>query len=138
MIDPDAKSKHGVIPVTQEELEVSRRKVETGSAVRVRKRVDEAVVDVDETVTIEHVETQRVPIGRPLAEPVGVRQEGDVTVIPVMEERLVRQWVLVEEIRITRRREQVPARQGVVLKRDRVVVERLDPETQQWLPEEGS
>jgi len=138
MPDPSADQESQVIPVIEEHLEISRRTVETGGAVRVRKQVDEVPVEIAEQMALNRVEVERVPVGRIIAEPVGVRQEGNVTIVPVVEERLVRAWVLVEEIRLTRREETVEAREAFTLKRDRVVVERLDPATQQWLPEDGS
>jgi len=138
MPDRSADQEAQVIPVIEEHLEVSRRTVETGGAVRVRKQVDEVPVEIAEPMALNRVEVERVPVGRIIAEPIGVRQEGDVTIIPVVEERLVRAWVLVEEIRLTRREETVQAQETFTLKRDRVVVERLDPATQQWLPEDGS
>jgi uncharacterized protein (TIGR02271 family) len=122
-----------VIPVVQEEMTVQRREVETGR-VRVRKTVSEDHVRVNEAITTEHVITERVPIGEVVSEAPATRHEGDVLVIPVVEERLVvrRELVLVEEIRLTRRRDARPSVQDVTLRRENVVVERLDPATQQW------
>jgi stress response protein YsnF len=74
-------------------------------------------------------------VGRVVPEPVGVRQEGDITIVPVMQERFVKQWVLVEEIYLIRNREECATPQQVTLRRDHVVVERRDPETHQWLPD---
>ncbi len=126
-----------VLPVIEEQLEIGRRVVETG-AVRVRKRVHETTEHVHEPLISEHIDAERVPIGRVLHEPVGIRHEGDVTIIPVVEERLVtrKELVLVEEIRLTRRREVRDATEAVTLRRESVVVERLDPATQQWLSED--
>ena len=134
MLDkPSTGSRDGVLPVTEEQLDVGRRTVETG-AVRVRKRVQEVTGQLTEPLISEFVETQRVPVGRVLQEPVGIRQEGEVTIVPVVEERLVlrKELVLVEEIRLTRRREEHNATEQVTLRRESVVIERFDPETQQW------
>jgi uncharacterized protein (TIGR02271 family) len=131
-------SAEGLVPVTEERLEVGRRTVETG-AVRARKRVHEETGQVSEPLVTEYVDAQRVPIGRVLQDPVGIRQEGDVTIVPVIEERLVvrKELVLVEEIRLTRRREVHEATEQVKLRRESVIVERFDPETQQWLSQDG-
>jgi stress response protein YsnF len=128
------------VPVIEEQLQVSRREVETGRAVRLRKEVHDKPVEVRQALEHDVVETLRVPVGRVIAEPVGIRHEGDVTIVPVMEERLVThtELVLVEEIHIRRRTEVREERGQVHLRRERVVIERLDPDTQQWLPEEGS
>ena len=128
-----------VIPVIHEQLEISRRVVETGHVVRVRKVVREDVVEVNEPLVTEHVDTERVAIGRSVPGPVAVRHEGDTMVIPVVEERLVlrKELFLVEEIRITRRRQSRPAGERVGVRRESVVVERFDPATQQWSVADG-
>lgn len=127
------------IPVTQEQVEVSRRITDTGRTLRVRKQVDEQPVSTQDAVVHEFVDVQRVPLGRVLEGPVAIRHEGDVTVIPVVEERTVtrKELVLVEEIRLTRRREARPVSAELTLRRERVVIERFDLESQQWLSEES-
>lgn len=129
-----------VIPVIEEHLEIDKRVVETGHAVRVRKEVEEVPGKAREPVVTEKVTVERVPMGKLISEPAGVRHEGDVMVVPVVEERLVthKQLVLVEEIRITRQRQVHEALAEVPLRRERVVVERFDPKTQQWRPEEDA
>lgn len=129
--------KEDVIPVTEEELEVRRERVETG-AVRIHKAVEEVPVRVVEPLVTDSVHVERVPIGRVVAGPLALRQEGDVTIVPVVEERLVRQWVLVEEVHVTRERVERAVEGEVVLRRDRVDVERREAGTDRWLPEERS
>lgn len=127
-----------VVPVIEEELELDRRVIDTGHTLRVRKQVQEDVVDLDQPLVREYAEVERVPIGRVIDEPVAIRQEGDVTVVPVMEERLVvrRELVLVEEVRIARRRESRVPDKEVTLRRESVMVERFDPDSGEWHPED--
>ena len=127
------------IPVTEEQLHVRREVVDTGRTLRVRKQVEEAPATVQEPVTTEMVEVQRVAVGRVVDEPPAVRHEGNVMVVPVVQERLVtrKELVLVEEIHLTRRREVTQAQADVVLRRERVTVERFDPDTGQWHAEPG-
>lgn len=127
------------VPVTEEELDVQRRTVDTGHAVRIRKDVLHEEAHVDLSSVRENVQIERVPIGRVVESPPSMRQEGDVTVIPVLEERevVVKQLVLVEELRLTRTREAVPATGEVLLRKERVKVERYDPVSGEWLPEEA-
>lgn len=101
--------------------------------------MDEQPVSTQDAVVHEFVDVQRVPLGRVLEAPVAIRHEGDVTVIPVVEERTVtrKELVLVEEIRLTRRREARPVSAELTLRRERVVIERFDLESQQWLSEES-
>ena len=127
------------VPVTEERLEVGREVVQTG-AVRLRKEVDEVTAQLREPVTTEAVDVQRVPVNRVVDQPPEVRYEGDVMVVPVIEERLVtrKELVLVEEVRLTRRRQQAVVQQDVPLRRERVVVERLDPGTGRWRADDGA
>jgi len=139
MHDDAADARELSIPVTEERLHVAREAVDTGRTLRVRKHVDEVPAKVQEPVVAERVDVQRVPVGRVVAQAPAVRQEGDVTVVPVVEERLVtrKELVLVEEIRISRRREVAQGSADATLRRERVDVERFDPDTGQWLPEPG-
>jgi uncharacterized protein (TIGR02271 family) len=116
------------LPVIAEELDVRRRRVETGR-VRITKRVHEREETVDEPLLREAVEVERVPIDRVVDAVVEPRQEGDTLIIPVLEERLVvtRQLVLREELRITRRRSEERRPQQVTLRSEEVLVERLGP-----------
>jgi stress response protein YsnF len=116
------------IPVVEERAVVRKRRKVTG-AVRVRTVVREAEEVVDEPVSVERAEVERVPVGRWVEAPPGVRQEGETTVIPVLEEVVVveKRLRLVEEVRVTRRRRTERAAERVALRREEVVVERLDP-----------
>lgn len=136
---PSHQPAAATIPVTEERLEVGREVVQTG-AVRLRKEVDEVTAQLREPVMAEVVDVQRVPVNRVVDQPPPVRHEGDVMVVPVIEERLVtrKELVLVEEVRLTRRRETVTVEQDVPLRRERVVVERLDPGTEQWRADDGA
>lgn len=115
-----------VIPVVEEQLEVSRERVGTGR-VRISKSVEAREVVDDplsrETLRVEHVPINQVVTGeRPQ-----VREEGDVTVVPILEERLVTrtELVLVEEVRIHRDRSQYHNPQRMTLRKEVVAVERF-------------
>lgn len=127
----------GVLPVIQEELEIGRRRVQTG-AVRVRKIVRDEQVEVPGELLAERVTTERVPVGRVVQLRPLVREEGDTVIVPVVEERLVvrTELVLVEELRITRHRDVRDGGQVVPVRHEQAVVERLDPETGRWEPGE--
>ena len=73
------------------------------------------------------VEVERVPVDRIVDAAPAVRQDGDVTIIPVMEEVLVveKRLVLKEELHVRRRRTQESVEVPVTLRRERVEVERL-------------
>jgi len=72
-------------------------------------------IEAGEAITIndplfsEDVNVERIPVNRFVETPMEVRQEGDVTIIPVIEEVVTMQkrLMLKEEVRITRRRTEV-------------------------------
>ena len=116
------------LQVLEETLTVSKRRRSTGSVrigVRTEKVKATAKVDLDRYA----VEVTRVPVGRVVIEAPDVRAEGDTTIIPVVEERMVvvKQLFLVEEVHIRHVLERDIVREPVTLRRQRVVFERLDP-----------
>jgi uncharacterized protein (TIGR02271 family) len=119
-----------VIPVAADSLTVDRRVVETGRGVRIVKTVSEREQVVDEPLALDEVHVERTEVNRWLEESEipGLRQEGDVTVVPVLEEVLVttKRLLLKEEIRITRVRREVHQPQRVVLRSEQVSVEHFD------------
>lgn len=133
---PDAATSDGgrVIPVVEERLKIRRRTVETGRATRVRKVVREHCQELELPTVHEDVHVERVPVGRRVAGPLDSWEEGDVLVIPVVEERLVvrTEYVLREEIRVSRRRRTERSVHAVTLRREVAIVERLDPATGDW------
>ena len=119
------------IPLLEERLTVARRVVETGR-VRVQFSTTTEDATVREALREDHVEVERVPIGREIAVAPAIREEEDgaVLVVPVLEEVLVveRRLVLKEELRIRRISATRTSEQTVPLRRQTVTVERLPAE----------
>lgn len=113
------------IPVIEEKLQVDKKTVETGT-VRIIKKVTEEEVTIDVPTAREEVEVERVPLNKYIETPPSVRHEGETMIIPVIKEVIEKRLVLVEEVRITRRKVQTEARQQVTLRKEKVVVERED------------
>lgn len=124
-----------VIPVISEQLQVGTAREHTG-IVRVRKVVHQVSQPLQAEGYREVVETVRVPVNQVVQAAREPWRQGEVLVVPVCEERLVRQLVLVEEIHVRRRREPCRDSASASLRREQAIVERLDPQTRQWLPEE--
>lgn len=115
------------IPVLEEELHVGKRTVQAGvTRVSIAVRSSEEVVE--QPLIQEKVEIQHVPIGRFIDRPAQTRTEGDVTVIPVMEEVLVveKKLRLKEEVHIRRYSETVTQSHKEVLRKEEVSVERFE------------
>ena len=94
-----------IIPLVQEELVVSKRERETGR-VRVRTEVQWHTGHARADLFRDHVEVERVPVGREVDAVPPVREDGDTVVIPVVEEILVveKRLFLKEEVRLKRTR----------------------------------
>lgn len=108
-----------VVPVVEESLRLTKRQHETGSVV-VHVTPHERVEFVDVPLAEERVDVQRVEVNRFVKAPPPVRQEGNVTIVPVMEEVLVveKRLMVREELRITRRREVRHEPQRVTLRHE--------------------
>jgi uncharacterized protein (TIGR02271 family) len=115
------------VAVVQENLQVALREVETGT-VRVRKVVHEDVHQVPVTVQTGKVSVVRVPTNRPVESEFPAWQDGETTVIPVFEYRVVaeRRLFLVEEVRVTKEVMQATRTEEIVTRREEVVVERRE------------
>jgi uncharacterized protein (TIGR02271 family) len=115
-----------VVPVVEETAVVYKEQVVT-DRVRLHKRVHEDREVLDIPVRTEALEVERVPVGRFVEAAPAIRQEGDTTVYPVVEEVLVveERLRLVEEVRITQRRETRHVREEVALRREEITVEHM-------------
>jgi stress response protein YsnF len=128
----DPESGRVVLPLLKETLTTSRNQI-AGNIVRVATVTREQEHFVDEELSHQHVEIERVPVGRQVDAIPPVREEGDTTVLPVMEEVIVieRRLILKEEIRVTRVRSTERQRERVVLRKQDAVISRTEagPET---------
>jgi stress response protein YsnF len=109
--------------VAREHLNVSRQRRPLGR-VLVHKQVDTEEFTLDDHIDFEEAKIERVPIERVVDEPPRVRQDGDTVVIPVLEERLVKQLVLVEEVHVRRVRHSQDVSEPVTLRREHIDIER--------------
>ena len=118
-----------VLPLLQEELRVEKRNVVSGK-VRVRSVVDTIEEIARAELQEERVEITRVPIDREVSTPPTVRTEGDVTIVPVLEEVLVveKRLVLKEELHIRRHVARENFEVPVTLRKQRAVIERVTPD----------
>jgi len=115
------------VPIVEEEASVTKRVADT-ERVTVRTIPEEEQVVVRDTVRREQVAVTRVPIDREVAEAPSVRTEGDVTIVPVLEERLVveKRLFLVEELHVHRTVTAEDVELPTTLRRTRVEIERTD------------
>ena len=116
-----------IIPLIAEEMSVSVKKVETGG-IRVHKIVRESTEIIDEPIIREHLDIERVEINQFVETAPAIRYEGEVMIVPVLEEVVVTQkrLLLREEIRLVKRREEISNPQQITLRREEINLEKID------------
>ncbi len=127
----EAKTETLSLALHAEEIAVGRRTVSEG-AVRVAAVTREREHLIDEPLTHERVEVERVAIGRAIDAVPPVREEGDMTIIPVVEEVIVveRRLVLKEEIHVRRVRVTEHYREIVTVREQDAVITRIPTQTE--------
>jgi len=96
----------------------------TTGPVRVEKTMQEREEVIDEPLVTERVDIERVVRNQPVDGPLPVREEGDTIIVPVVKQvlRIEKEWILTEEIRLTRRFEEHPAGESIPLEEEKVEV----------------
>jgi uncharacterized protein (TIGR02271 family) len=119
---PDDETK---LQLFAEDLSVVKEKVETGR-VRISTHIHDREAPVDEDLAHERVEIETIPVNLQIDAVPQVHQEGDITIVPVVEERLVvrRRLMLKEEVRIRRVRSTERHQETVKLRYQEAVVMR--------------
>jgi stress response protein YsnF len=122
------------IPIVEEEAWIAKRRIET-ERVSVHTWAQEDAVTLREDLVREQLDISRVTIGVQVDRAPDVRQEGDVTIVPVLEERLVveKRLFLVEELHIRRLVAVEPVEVPTTVRRTRVSVERTASDQQEDL-----
>lgn len=113
-----------VIPIVKEHVQVAKRAVTTDK-VRVRTAVDTHEALIEETLRYEALHVERRAVERQVDAAPPPREEGDTTIISLVEERLVVNRVLfvVEELVIRRTETAERVEVPVTLRSTRAVVE---------------
>jgi len=88
--------------------------------IQVHKSTHDRPHAVEEPLMAEHVEIEHVIKNERVDGPLPVRDEGDTVVVPVVKQvvRIEKEWVLTEEVRVTRHREEYCAHEDVMLQEE--------------------
>ncbi|WP_375459633.1 YsnF/AvaK domain-containing protein [uncultured Enterovirga sp.] len=140
-LDDDLALRAGqtTVPIVEEEAHIEKRQVES-DRVRVSTHTDLVEEHLRETLRTDEVEVMRVPVNRTLepgeAAPT-IRTEGNVTIVPVLEEIAVveKRLLLREELHILRDTTTETVEVPVTLRKQRAVVDRTAGD---GLPVQGS
>lgn len=113
------------IPLVEERLVTSKRVVEN-ARVQVKTVVDEREHMVREHLRRAEVDVERVLVNRKVDEIPPIREEGDTTIVPIVQEVLVveKRLMVTEELRIRRREIVEEHVEPVMLRSQRAIVER--------------
>jgi stress response protein YsnF len=119
------------IPLHVEEVSISRREIRKAN-IQIALVTGTREQLIDEELTRVRVEVERVPIGRTIEVVPSISQEGDTTIIPVVEEIVVveRRLVLKEEIRVRRVSTTEQHQEKVVLREQEAVITREEADSQ--------
>ena len=124
--DSADEARETVIPLFEEQLAVTKQVIPT-ARVQVSRVTHSHEELVDELLSREKVEVERVPIDQLVETMPPVREEGDCLIIPVVEEvlKIERVLMLKEEVRIRRVQHTERYQERVTLRRQQAVVNRL-------------
>jgi len=115
-----------IVRLHSEDVVVSRRQIERAT---VRVATETRMIEklVEEELVHERVEVEHVPVGRFVDSFPAVREDGNVTIMSVVEEVLVveRKYFLKEEVHIRRIRTTEQHRETVQLREQEAVVTRI-------------
>ncbi len=120
-----------IVPIVEEQLTVGKRTIVTGT-VRLQKSVQEYQQSLDEALAIRTFDIERIVLNRPIETVPEIRHEGETTIYPLTEERLVltKELILKEELHVTRRDTERRDTQVVTLRRENITVERVPAEVE--------
>lgn len=116
-----------VIPLVEEQMVVGKAVVETGR-VRVRRETEEVVQKVSVPLANVSWEVEHVPVEQLVEAQPEIRQVGETTIFPLVEERVVvkRELWLREEVHVRKVVSTVEKSAEFPVKRDRLVEEHLE------------
>jgi uncharacterized protein (TIGR02271 family) len=131
MPDQERQTEDLRIPLPVEEVSVSRGEIKRANVqIALNTRTREQLID--EELTHVRVEIERFSIDQTVEAVPPIRQEGDITIIPVVEEVVIveRRLVLKEEVRVRRVSTKEQHQETVVLRQQEAVVTREGPDSQ--------
>lgn len=113
-----------LVPVIEEHVIITKQVKETGR-IQIEKKVSEHNEAVNVSLSHEECIIEHLPRNVYVDTIPVVRQEGNTTIIPVLEEVVVKRTLLVEEIRITKNTVQTNEQQNVTLRKEHITIEHI-------------
>jgi len=121
---------YDTLKLLTEELAVSKREVEAGT-VRIERTTNSYSEPVELELRRTRAAVDRVPINLPVDEVPAIRQDGDVIIVPVVEEtvEVIRRLILKEEVHIRLEEETERYHDDVELRRQDIHVSHINSES---------
>jgi len=115
------------VPLVEERARIDKRVVERDH-VTIRTAITESQQVLSDALRRERVDIRRVAVNQEVDAIPGIREEADVIIIPIVEERavLIKRLVLVEELHVQRKVLEEPVQVPVSLRSTEVFVESQD------------
>lgn len=115
------------IPLVEEDARIAINRMRT-EQVRIETRTELRDDWVKAELRHSDVEITTVPVNKQISQPPDIRVEGDTTIIPILEERLVieKRLFLKEELHVTRRSVVETVNEPVQLREQHVSVQRIE------------
>jgi Uncharacterized protein conserved in bacteria len=115
------------VPLVEEWARIDKRVVER-DRVTIRTAITESQQVLSDALRRERVDIRRVAVNQEVDAIPGIREEADVIIIPIVEERavLIKRLVLVEELHVQRKVLEEPVQVPVSLRSTEVFVESQD------------
>ena len=114
------------LPVVEETVNLEKKTIET-SKVKISKTVNVDTETVNLLKVQDEVQIERISINEFVqTPPPPLRYEGNIIIIPVLQEVMVteKRLLLIEEVRITKRKVESKESQEVVLRKEEIKVQR--------------
>jgi uncharacterized protein (TIGR02271 family) len=119
------------IPVMREQVKIEKQSFDR-KKVRVEKKIKSQKVNVEVPIIEEELTVNKVPINKYVENPPpAVRHEGNTMIISVLKEVVEKRLVLVEEIHVTKNRNQTISNTEVELREEEVFITNTDLEKDQ-------
>ncbi len=113
-----------IIPVIEERVRVDIQQEIIGK-VSISKNVTTETVLIQEPYTQENVTVERVAVNEYVdVAPPAIRYEGDITIVSVLQEVLVKKILVIEELHIAKRSDRSSQDKEVILRKESIDVNR--------------
>lgn len=114
-----------VIPVVEEFVEIDTKLTEK-ETIKISKNVSQEEIDISIPLITESFDIERVPVERYVDVKPEISIEGDLIVIPVIKEVIVKRYQVTEEIRLHRKATESQFEETVLVKKEEVTIEKKE------------